>query len=228
MVEREHSTALLLFCERPLVASLDKSWLPSHRENVRLHHKIARHVKSVCHELDIPFYIIDDRHQRGQSFQDRLWNAVSDIFDKGYSHVLTIGGDIPCLTTSILKSAWNALEEGRNALGPTIDGGTYLIGLQKDTFEAIRQHSIHWRRGKDFQELMQLMSDTPLFIAKTLVDWDTTRDMIEDRKNNKSLFLWTWLFRGITTIYCDYLQPEIRITSPFIISFAALRGPPIR
>jgi hypothetical protein len=228
MGERESSTALLIFTERPLVASFDKPWLPSHIDNVRLHFKVARHLEKLAFELDVPFYIIDDRNQRGQCFQERLYNAVSDIFDKGYSSVLTVGGDIPSLTTSILKSAWQAMQEGRNALGPTADGGTYLIGLQKGSFTTLKKHNIHWNKGKDFQELLRLLTDVPLFVSEPLVDWDTSLDMIEDRKKNKSYFLWALLFRAIFNFSCECIRPGYRLPISCYVLLTLYRGPPIR
>jgi len=70
--------------------------------------------------------------QRGESFGDRLLYAAQDLFDRGYESLCLINGDSPTLPPSLLRSAVDALcrPDERVVLGPSEDGGYYLIGLK--------------------------------------------------------------------------------------------------
>ncbi len=64
---------------------------------------------------------------------ERLTNCFSDLFEMGYERVVIIGGDSPSLPFEILEYAFDALDdEATVTLGPTEDGGYYLIGLRQN------------------------------------------------------------------------------------------------
>ncbi len=94
--------------------------------------------------------------QRGESLGDRERGIFEDLFAQGYSPVVVIGSDLPTLTARPLTEAFNRLQadSSRVVLGPTPDGGYYLIGLSApasgmpvpDLFSAIRW-STEWTRA---------------------------------------------------------------------------------
>jgi uncharacterized protein len=69
--------------------------------------------------------------QRGNGFGDRLLNAAVDILAAGYGSVCLIDSDSPTLPAAALEAAMAALAQPgeRVVLGPTDDGGYYLIGM---------------------------------------------------------------------------------------------------
>jgi hypothetical protein len=67
--------------------------------------------------------------QRGGAFGERLSNAFADVFALGYSHVVSVGIDTPGLRAAHLAEAFAALVCSPAVLGPSPDGGVYLIGL---------------------------------------------------------------------------------------------------
>ncbi len=70
--------------------------------------------------------------QRGSDLGERLTNCFSDLFEMGYERVVIIGGDSPTLPFEILEYAFDALDDDATVtLGPTEDGGYYLIGLRQ-------------------------------------------------------------------------------------------------
>lgn len=69
--------------------------------------------------------------QRGTTFHDRLCAAVADTLAIGYDEVVIIGNDSPDLTADTLEQAFDALETQPLAFGAALDGGLYLIGLQR-------------------------------------------------------------------------------------------------
>ena len=94
--------------------------------------------------------------QRGAGLGDRERGVFEDLFREGFSPVVVIGSDLPGLPPERIREALARLAAGRDAvvLGPTDDGGYYLIGLARpqrgdpvpDLFSGIRWSSA-WTRA---------------------------------------------------------------------------------
>ena len=61
---------------------------------------------------------------------ERMSQAFQQLFARGHRLAIIIGGDLPTLPLSRLRAAFSALEQKPVVLGPSLDGGYYLIGLQ--------------------------------------------------------------------------------------------------
>ena len=61
----------------------------------------------------------------------RMLHAMESLFAKGYKKVALAGADIPALTRSHVEGAFHKLDTHDLVLGPTIDGGYYLIASKK-------------------------------------------------------------------------------------------------
>ena len=96
-------------------------------------------------------------------------NHATDVALVTNNFVVLIGSDCPAISTDILNQSYQALSNGKDAvLGPSSDGGYYLIGLKKpnpvifqdiswgegDVAERTRQNFI--RLGLDYVELEEL------------------------------------------------------------------------
>jgi rSAM/selenodomain-associated transferase 1 len=80
--------------------------------------------------------------QRGDGFGERLLAAAEDILAIGYGAVCLIDSDSPTVPVEAYEQAVRALAEpgDRVVLGPSNDGGYYLIGLKlahREPFERI-------------------------------------------------------------------------------------------
>jgi uncharacterized protein len=71
--------------------------------------------------------------QRGDSFGERLLATAEDLFASGFAAVCLIDSDSPTVPTAeFVRAASLLLSPGdRAALGPSEDGGYYLLGLQQ-------------------------------------------------------------------------------------------------
>ena len=81
------------------------------------------------------------RRQRGADLGARMANAFRCAFRDGSERVIIIGTDCPALTVRHLAKALDSLRRSRLVLGPTQDGGYYLIGLHRvvpNLFTAMR------------------------------------------------------------------------------------------
>lgn len=68
--------------------------------------------------------------QAGDNLGERMSNAARYVLGKGYKNCLVIGADIPTLQPLHLERAAKLLEKIELVLGPSRDGGYYLIGLK--------------------------------------------------------------------------------------------------
>jgi len=86
--------------------------------------------------------------QRGNTFGERLLAAAEDILTIGYGAVCLIDSDSPTVPTAAYEQAVEALlaPGDRVVLGPSDDGGYYLIGLKhahREPFERIAWSTEH-------------------------------------------------------------------------------------
>ena len=76
--------------------------------------------------------------QKGGSLGERMRQAFADRFEEGYERVVIIGSDSPTLPTAYIAQALQSEKEV--VIGPSTDGGYYLIGMQGkmiDIFERV-------------------------------------------------------------------------------------------
>ncbi|MBI4612780.1 MAG: TIGR04282 family arsenosugar biosynthesis glycosyltransferase [Planctomycetes bacterium] len=80
--------------------------------------------------------------QRGKDLGERLASAFLDAFDSGAREVVVLGSDSPTLPASRVTQAFEILARRDAAIGPTTDGGYYLIGLR--TFREQLFQDVEW------------------------------------------------------------------------------------
>ena len=69
--------------------------------------------------------------QPGQGLGDALTFAFERHFRQGFERVVLIGSDNPTLPAELVEQAFAALETYDLSIGPSADGGYYLIGLRQ-------------------------------------------------------------------------------------------------
>ena len=95
--------------------------------------------------------------QHGKDLGARMSNSFSQAFLKGFRRVVVIGSDSPDLPGSFLKEAFTYLTTNDSVLGPTVDGGYYLIGFRNDTFCSETFENIAWSTNTVFQETRNIL-----------------------------------------------------------------------
>ncbi len=71
------------------------------------------------------------RKQSGNDLGERMGNAFKELFDQGFQKVLIIGSDCYQLQTEILQEAIHFIGIKEVVIGPTFDGGYYLLGTHR-------------------------------------------------------------------------------------------------
>lgn len=80
--------------------------------------------------------------QRGHSLGERMQHIFQQLFDGAFNNVILIGSDLPVIPLSFFEQAYASLEEAETdvVLGPSADGGYYLVGMNRlisNIFEGI-------------------------------------------------------------------------------------------
>ena len=147
------STALIIFAKAPIPGEVKTRLCPplDHDEAASLHGSLVldaiERTKGLqgislyvagTPDLAHPFFkVMDGRYgakllaQRGPDLGARMRQAMQDAFDQGAKDVLLTGTDLPTLPRAHLVEALTLIKNHDVVLGPTTDGGYYLIGLRK-------------------------------------------------------------------------------------------------
>jgi len=63
----------------------------------------------------------------------RMDHAFREAFKRNYAYVVMVGSDLPTISGEIVQQARHELQEHDVVIGPSQDGGYYLIGMKKPT-----------------------------------------------------------------------------------------------
>jgi uncharacterized protein len=66
--------------------------------------------------------------QSGEDLGARMRNAVEEAYRLGFDRAVIVGTDLPTLPVGYVEEAFRLLKKHPLVLGPSIDGGYYLIG----------------------------------------------------------------------------------------------------
>jgi uncharacterized protein len=114
--------------------------------------------------------------QQGEGLAAGLVSAFRIFFDRRYRRVIALDGDSPQLPPETLDKAFRLLDEADVVVGPTTDGGYYLVGsttVQAELFETQRMGT-----GTALDSLMVTAQGLGLRVALTETCYDV--DEVED------------------------------------------------
>ena len=135
-------------------------------------------------DLAHPFFkVLEGRYgakllpQRGPDLGARMKWAMQDAFEQGAEDVLLTGTDLPTLPRARLMESLTLIKKHDVVLGPTADGGYYLIGLRKMVpalFEGIA-----WSTAEVFADTKKKIEDAGLSLGllPQCRDLDTLEDL---------------------------------------------------
>ena len=69
--------------------------------------------------------------QKGQDLGQRMYRALRTVLELGYEGAVLTGADLPLMGKAHLDSGFAGLEAADVVLGPTSDGGYYLVGMKE-------------------------------------------------------------------------------------------------
>lgn len=138
--------AILVFHQSPADEARRKrllsggSWAQANRllqANLRHTLSVAATVPNadviLCYDEDVPPGVdatVRCSPQFGHRLGDRMKNAAAHAVAAGYASIAVVGSDTPALSGRILSRSFAALEQADYCIGPSDDGGFFLLAFR--------------------------------------------------------------------------------------------------
>ncbi len=123
--------------------------------------------------------------QQGDDLGERMSAAFRNIFlqndESVLQKVVIIGSDCPALTPDILEMAFTILGESDVVVGPTFDGGYYLLGMKE--YHPALFENISWSTDAVYQET----NDKSRLLQLNIADLPTLSDIDNEADWNKAI-----------------------------------------
>jgi rSAM/selenodomain-associated transferase 1 len=204
-VSRKCNRHLIVFTRFPEAGTTKTRLIPAlgAKGAADLQRKMTEHTLArVSHARITPVLSIEIRYEGGDAEQMQNWlgseyayhpqgdgdlgrrmsSAFKDAFQNGADQVALIGTDIPGIAALTLYNAFDILEHEDLALGPTRDGGYYLIGLHCKAFEAARMlfAGINWGSRSVLADTLKIAAVSGLRtrLLDELADVDYPEDLL--------------------------------------------------
>lgn len=154
------------------------SWTRELKEDVRIFLAYSNEGNPEQFIGNIPEYITLFP-QEGETLGMRMNNAFAYVKNLGYQQILLTGSDLPLLSSETIKAGFQALETNELVIGPTYDGGYYLIGfngiIQQDI---LLDNCMSWGNTTVFERTMDIIESKQITAA--LLEPQLDIDRLED------------------------------------------------
>jgi rSAM/selenodomain-associated transferase 1 len=150
-------------------------------ETGRIESPVQRYIFYAGHEertvrrwLGHQFYF---RAQSGYELGDRIEHAFRTVFNHGSEKAVIVATDVPDLTHDIMDKAIRTLDNCDLVIGPSHDGGYYLLGMKRLHSELFK--NIPWSTEHVYEETLLRIKAQGLsvHILPSLRDIDTEDDL---------------------------------------------------
>jgi rSAM/selenodomain-associated transferase 1 len=117
--------------------------------------------------------------QESGNLGDKMKNAFNSQFELGYENIVLIGSDTPHIPKGYFEEAFGSLQKNDLILGPSLDGGYYLIAFNKYGFNEKIFDDITWSTSVVLRETLAKSQGKKVHLLKELNDIDTQEDLEE-------------------------------------------------
>ncbi len=195
-MKKRDSQSLIVFVRRPELGKV-KTRLAADvgdQEALRIYIRLLEHTRDIASSVSCsrhlwyadrietedmwPSISFDKYQQPERDLGGRMKEAFSEAL-KGHEKAIIIGSDCPQLSTPIIQEAFDALDHHDTVIGPTYDGGYYLLGM-KNLYPFLFD-DMRWSVDDVFNTTISRMQEHGLTCKKltTLSDVDYKSDWDE-------------------------------------------------
>lgn len=195
---------LVIFAKSPIPGKVKTRLVPPHsyEEAAALYRDWAKDIYRRAKTLDVPIQIayeaspeypipswladgmepVDFFPQGPGGLGERLAQAFDRSFKDGCRRVVAIGSDSPGLPLERIREAFAALESRPVALGPAMDGGYYLVGLNAPFPQLFE--NIAWSTSAVFSQTLRAAeaAGRACHVLEEYFDIDGPRELREYQK----------------------------------------------
>lgn len=170
-----NKTAILIFANSAQQEAVNKPF----RKSSALFNTLNKQTLQKVKRSKLPYFHISEEEQKGETFGERYTNAIQFVYDQGFDNVITVGNDTPQLQTSQLINTAKKLEENPVILGPSKDGGYYMMGLNKSQFNFEAFLKLPWQTSQLTKHISNLLNaqKAKVIFLKVFSDIDSISDV---------------------------------------------------
>lgn len=129
--------------------------------------------------------LFEKKRQKGADLGKRMQHAFETAFEQGYQKVLIIGSDLFDLKSIHITTAFEALENHDLTIGPSLDGGYYLLGM-KELYPAVFKNK-KWGTDSILENTLKDLQQQNVKLLEALNDIDTFEDLQQQPKLLKKI-----------------------------------------
>ena len=122
--------------------------------------------------------------QKGDTLGEKMNNAFKKGFELGYQKIIILGSDLPDLNSDLIKNAFFKLTPNDYVIGPSEDGGYYLLGMKKLNNALFKNKK--WSTNSVFIDTLKDIKDCKIGLLPKLNDIDTFEDLKKSKLYKKS------------------------------------------
>jgi hypothetical protein len=223
-------SAILIFTRTASEEAAHKTFVQraGKKSNRNIAVQLIRQTIATAKRTKLPVFVHDSNAQQAQTFGKNLADALESVFARGYERVMVIGNDSPKLKSSTLLESNKQLTHNPLVLGPSTDGGVYLIGIQQAAYQRQAFLELPWETAKLQGAFEQYLSQHTIQWLEPLCDLDHAADFkafLSKISHWNPLRSW---FQSILASLRPLLVFELR--KPLSVAFQGatlLRGPPV-
>jgi len=117
--------------------------------------------------------------QKGRDLGERLQHCFEMSFEKGFEKTIVLASDIPEISENIIDEAFKCLEYKDAVIGPSYDGGYYLAGFKKKSYDPRIFENISWSTNLVYEETLGKIESCKLSysVLEKINDMDTIDDI---------------------------------------------------
>lgn len=173
-------------------------------------------------------FLVNERQQLGRTFAERYANAFQRLFDQGYTKVVSIGNDTPDLTAETLRKAIDEIQCKDLVVGPSTDGGVYLLGLGSTLFHTDRFLALPWLQDSLCDALIQsdYWQKGGCFALDELSDIDDVASLLKFANSTSNAYLRAFILTHLFLSKTAFGNWKNILPSDAHMSSLHLRGPP--
>ena len=161
------------------------------KDALKIYTILLQHTESVLHKVSsdkVVYYseeiqsndlwdnaLYQKKLQKGADLGARMQNAFETAFKDTYEKVVIVGSDLFDLNPNHIKEAFTALENHEVVLGPSLDGGYYLLGMKK-MHPAVFKNK-QWGTDSVLESTLKNLNQQNVKLLEALNDIDTFEDL---------------------------------------------------
>jgi glycosyltransferase A (GT-A) superfamily protein (DUF2064 family) len=219
--------AILVFAQSARVDAAQKGL----RGSEALFDQLTRQTLQKARQTGLPCFHVGEGEQWGETFALRLYHAMDSVFRKGFDRLVVIGNDSPDLSSDALLTAAACIGPDKAVLGPTGDGGVYLIGIHRNALSPEAFLELPWQRENLFSSMVSWLSEAgnqPPVILAPRMDLDTLNDL-RNWVGNSPIpgSLLKQLAKGLSKLIGGIFAPHTQACSPGYALLPCNKGSPL-